>query len=199
IPSIVCVWPPLVSSASGSSSPPPCWPNRASICWSGFATETRPRQRPLILTPLAGRGDVELLAVLRDRSAGEVVAEFFHLIDERIVAERVVLVFLVDDLLQLDADDRPRDVVLAVLGLGAAAKKAFEREQAARRLNPFVVDRSRHGRHMDAHRIGDLLHLQRNNELRPFVEKRGLPFDDRLSNSLQRVVALLDRFNQPLR
>ncbi len=57
-----------------------------------------------------------------------------------IVAERVVFVFFVDDLLQLDADDRPSDIVLAVFGLGAATEEAFQRKESARSLNPFVID-----------------------------------------------------------
>ena len=44
---------------------------------------------------------------------------------------------------------------------GAAAEEPLEREDAARRLDPLVVDGPADGRDVDADLVGDLLHLQR--------------------------------------
>ena len=80
----------------------------------------------------------------------------------------------------------------------AAAEEPLQREDAARRLNPLVVDRPAHRGDVHAHLVGDLLHLQRLDRFRALVEKLGLVIDDRLGHPRQRAAALLDRVDQPL-
>ena len=67
----------------------------------------------------------------------------------------------------------------------------------ARCLHPFVVDGPADRRDVDADSIGDLLHLERLDELRAFVEEVPLVLDDRPGDLQQRVPALLDRVDQP--
>ncbi len=83
-------------------------------------------------------------------------------------------------------------------GLRAAAEEALEREDAARRLHPLVVHRPADGGDVDAHLVGDLLHLERLDVLRALVQEGPLVLDDGPRHLLQRVAALLDRFHQPL-
>ena len=109
----------------------------------------------------------------------------------------MMLVFVVDDFLQLQAHRVPGDFFAAGADR-AADEEPLQRENAARRLHPFVVDRPADGRDVDAHLVGDLLHLQRLDEFRALAQKLGLMIDDRLRHARERVAALLDRFDQPL-
>ena len=87
---------------------------------------------------------------------------------------------------------------LAVGAGGAADEEPLEREDAARRLNPLVVDRPADRRDVDADLVGDLLHLERLDVVRAVVEELRLVIDDRLRHAGERAAALLDRFDQPL-
>ena len=80
----------------------------------------------------------------------------------------------------------------------AAAEESLEREDAARRLHPLVVHRPAHGRDVDLHLIGDLLHLERLNVLRTGVEERALVVDDGPRHLQQRVPPLFDGLHQPV-
>src|SRR5437667_759323 len=80
---------------------------------------------------LAGAGNVHLLTVLGDGPAGDNQALLLQLFDQLIIRQRIRLVFLIDDLLQPNANDVPGDV-LAFVALGAADKEPLERENAAR-------------------------------------------------------------------
>src|SRR5215218_2869968 len=91
------------------------------------------------ISPTARAGDVHRLAVLGDRAAGDRDAGFAKLFDDGVIGQRRFLVLDVDDFLQLNADAVPGDF-LAVGSRGAAHEESLEREDAARRLNPFVVD-----------------------------------------------------------
>ena len=77
-------------------------------------------------------------------------------------------------------------------------KNRFSGKMPRGRLNPLVVHRPADGRHVDAHLVGDLLHLQRLDRLRALVEELGLVIDDRLGHPRERAAALLDRVDQPL-
>ena len=109
----------------------------------------------------------------------------------------MLLVFVIDDFLQLQAHRVPGHF-LAVGADGAAAEEPLQRKDAARRLDPLVVHRPADGGHVHAHLVGDLLHLQRLDELGPLAQELGLVIDDRLGHAGQRVAALLDRIDQPL-
>ena len=51
---------------------------------------------------------------------------------------------------------------------------------------------------MNANLVGNLLHLERFDELRAIFEKSPLVINDRLGNPRQRPPPLLDRFDEPL-
>src|SRR5262249_53515958 len=71
-------------------------------------------------------------------------------------------------------------------------------EDAARRLDPLVVDRAADGRYVDADLVGDLLHFERLDVIGAVVEKLRLVVDDRLRHAGERAPALLDGLDQPL-
>ena len=100
-----------------------------------------------------------------------------HLVDDLLVGHRVLLVFLGDDFEQLLLDRVPGDLV-AVGGGGSAAEESLEREDPARGLNPLVVDGPADGRDVHADAVGDLLHLERLDELGALVEEVLLVLDD---------------------
>ena len=72
------------------------------------------------------------------------------------------------------------------------------RENSARCLHPFVVDRPADRSNVDADLIGDLLHFQRFDELRASVEEGALVLNDGAGYFFQRGPALLDRLHEPL-
>ena len=78
-------------------------------------------QRPIL--PLPAAGDPHSFAILGHRPSRNRHPRFFQLVDQPLVAVGLRLVFLVDQLLKLQADGGPRDV-FAVFGLGATDKKA---------------------------------------------------------------------------
>jgi hypothetical protein len=49
------------------------------------------------LPALAARGDEQILAILRDRAAGDLEPLFAHFIDDLLVGERALFIFLGDD------------------------------------------------------------------------------------------------------
>src|SRR4051812_26752521 len=146
---------------------------------------------------LARAGNVHFLPVLGDGPAGDNEVLLLELFDQLVVREWVGFVFLINDLLQADADDVPGDV-LAFIALGATDEEPLEREDAARRLNVLVIDGSAHGRHVHADFVRDLLHLEGLDELGAILKEFGLMIDDGLSDFGERAAALLDRFNKPL-
>ena len=116
------------------------------------------------------------LRYLVTRAPGDGQAVLGEFLDEFVVAMRMMLVFVIDDFLQLDSHGIPGDLFAAGAD-GAADEESFEREDAARGLHPFIVDGPADGRDMHAHLVGDLLHLQRLDEFGAFA--RETRFDDR--------------------
>ena len=66
---------------------------------------------------------------------------------------------ITDQFEQLFLDLLPGDILAGHFVLGAAAEKALEREDAARRLRPFVVHGPAHRRYVNADLIGEQLGL----------------------------------------
>ena len=81
---------------------------RRAFCRRNIARSVILGRRPIVfrcrgpIAPAARAGNVHRLAVLGDRAAGDRDAGFAELFDDRIVGQRLGLVFVVDDLLQLD-------------------------------------------------------------------------------------------------
>src|SRR5687768_716617 len=72
-----------------------------------------------VFLPLPRRGDVQDLSVLRDRAAGDVDPLLLQLDHDLVVVQRVVLVLVLDDRLELLLHGVPRHVL--ALGAGRAA------------------------------------------------------------------------------
>src|SRR5581483_7571654 len=148
--------------------------------------------------PLAGRRDLQRLAVLGHRPPGYVQPGLLEPLDDLLVGEGLRLVFLGDDLQELLLDRLPGDALPGLLVGGAAAEEPLEREDAPRRLHPLVVHRPADGRHADADLLGDVLHLQGLDVLRPLVQERPLVVDDRPGHPDEAVPPLLDGVDQPV-
>ncbi len=121
----------------------------------------------------------------------------FQSIDQVVVAPRVLLVFLIDNLLQFYPNDVPSHII-AVFAVSATDEKFTEGHYSARRLNPLVVDGSTDGCNVNADLIGNLLHLEGFDGFRAFVEKTFLIVDDMLRNFQQRTSSLLNGIDKPL-
>ena len=119
-------------------------------------------------------------------------------VDQGIVGEGSRLVLVVDDLLHLQPDDLPRHV-LTFGRRRPAAKERLQRKQASWSLNPFAIDRPRHGRHVDTDHVGNLLHLQRDDRLWAIDQEGRLTINDHLGHSPDGVAPLLNRLHQPPR
>src|SRR5438046_405388 len=83
------------------------------------------------------------------------------------------------------------------------SRQAGQRCSTTARARPYhdptrSVHGPAHGRDVDADLVGDLLHLERLDVLRPLVEEGPLVLDDRPRHPLQRAAPLLDRVHQPL-
>ena len=89
---------------------------------------------------------------------------------ELIVAQRMLLVFRIDNLLKLQTNSIPSDFFTVGTG-GATAEESLQGENASRRLDPFFIDRTTHRGHVNADLIGNLLHFQRFDGLGAFVQK----------------------------
>ena len=74
----------------------------------------------------------------------------------------------------------------------ATAEEALQREDATRRLHPFVINGTAHGGDVHAHQVGDLLHFERLDVLRTFIEEGPLVLNDGSRDALQRVPPLFD-------
>src|SRR5262249_17963067 len=86
----------------------------------------KPALRTWSISPaLSRRGDFERFAVLGDRPPRELVALSGQLVNQRIVAEGIIFIFLVHDLLEFDADDVPGDF-FAVGRRGATAEEPLQ-------------------------------------------------------------------------
>lgn len=112
------------------------------------------------VAPLATAGNSHLLAVLGDGASSDVQSVPLKGGHDLIVAQRVLFIFFIDDFLELDSDGIPRHV-FAIVGARASDEESLEWIDAARSLDPLVIDRSTDRGHMDMDRIGNLLHLQR--------------------------------------
>ena len=149
------------------------------------------------VTSLTRAGDPHLAAVLGDGATGDIQPMVFELPHEFIVAVGLGFVLVVDDFLQFESDGVPGHI-FAIVTLGASDEEAFEREDAARRLDPLIIHGSTDRRHVHAHFVGNLLHLERFEGLGAFFDESRLVIDDRLSHFGQRIASLLDGFDQPL-
>src|SRR5882672_3130893 len=106
------------------------------------------------------RQDAELLAVFGHGAAGDGNAAVLENLEDRLVAERVALLLLLDDLGNGLAHALVADV-RATLGLVAGREEIFHLEDALWREDVFAVRRPAHGRLMHSDGLRDLVHSHR--------------------------------------
>src|SRR5271166_6801543 len=137
------------------------------------------------LLALAAGWNVQSLAVFGYRSPGDLETLAAHFIDDLLIGERILLILLGDDLKQFLLDGIPGDL-FAVRRHRAATEEALEWKDSPRRLHPLVVHGAAHGRDVHPNAVGDLLHLERFDELGALVQKHLLVINDRPSDLEQR-------------
>lgn len=136
-----------------------------------------PRPGGSVFASSSGGGDAQGGAVFGDGAAGDGQAVLVEFFDEFFVAEGVLLVFVVDDFLQLGFDGIPTDA-FAVGGFGAAAEELSQGEDAHRRLHVLAGDGSGDGADVDAEDVGDLYHGQGFEMERSAVKEGSLGLQD---------------------
>src|SRR5688572_2090985 len=105
----------------------------------------------------------------------------FHFANQLIGAVRIALVFLIDQLLQANADRVPGNVHYVVTA-STSNKELSQRQSTPPCLNPFVIDRTADRCNMNANLVSNLLHLQRFNMLGTLFQKFALIIDNSLSD-----------------
>ena len=161
----------------------------------GASPECRASEFP----PQPRLGDVELGAVFGDGAAGDFVALRGEGVDEVVVGEGVVLVFIVHQVAEDFLDFAGGDF-LALAVLEAFGEEVLEREHAEVRLDPLAVHHAGDGGDVEAGALGDV--LQDHRPQRGFVpvdEIVVLVLDDGPHRALERVLALAERLDEPLR
>src|SRR5678816_1604152 len=140
----------------------------------------------------------QLIAVLRHGAARDLDAALFQDVDDGLVGERMLRIFLGDELLDLRLDAAGRDV-LARRGRETGREEKFEREHAARRLHELLVRHAAHRRFVHVDHLGHFAKRERLEVLHALLEEVALPVDDVVHDFEHRLTALLDRLNHPVR
>src|SRR5205809_2927580 len=178
--------------ARGGSPPRPA---RARGCSRRGAPRRRRGSQPL---PHARGEDVELVAVFGDGAPGDLDAPFRELLDDLLVGERVLGIFVRDQLLDLGLDGA-RAGVLAGGGRQAAREEKLERQESPRRLDVLFGRHAAHRALVHVDDVGDLAQGQRLQVLDPLLEELALPVHDEVHHLEHRLAALLDGLDHPLR
>src|SRR5690606_27081449 len=131
-------------------------------------------------------------------SARDLEASFLEEPGERAVAQGFRLVLGLDELLDHAADVSAR-LDLAILVLHPAGEEVAHLEEPVGRLHVLPFDRTADRREMDAHHVGDRLHLERLEVLGAVDHELPLELRHRDSDVVKRSLSLVDRLDQPLR
>ena len=108
------------------------------------------QRRETPIAALSRTGYVHRLAVLGHGAAGHLDPVRGQFGNQLLVTERMLFIFAVDDLLELQPNGVPRN--LRSIGADrAAAEEPLQRKDATRRLDPFVVDGPTDRGHVDTH------------------------------------------------
>ena len=117
-------------------------------------------------------------------------------VHDRLVGERLRVVLLADQLLDLGLDPRaprPRP------GRGERAREEeLQRQHAARGLDELLVRHPAHGGLVHVDDFGHLAQRERLEELHALLEEVALPVDDVVHDLEHRLPALLDRLDHPV-
>src|SRR5882762_4674084 len=134
------------------------------------------------LLALGRREDAEHLAVLRHRAPSDLDSLlFFEHLDDGLIAEWVLLVLLVDDLLDGLLHALGRDVLVRHPS-DRRIEEILELEKALRGVHVFVGGNARDGRFMHSHRFGDIAQDHRLQVGDALLEELTLLVDDALGD-----------------
>ena len=138
-------------------------------------------------------------AVFGNGAAGDLVALRGEGVHEVVVGERVMLVFVVDQVAE-DLLDFAGGDFLSLAVLEAFREEVLEREHAEVRLYPLAVHHAGDGRDVEAGALGYI--LQDHRPQRGFItvdEIVVLVLDDGPHRALERILALAEGLDEPLR
>ena len=141
--------------------------------------------------------NAELLAVFRNRAAGDVESAFLEQRGKLAVRERrrgILLVHQIADHL-LDAAGGN---FFALFRLEPAGEEIFEFKQPDGGFDVFVRHCAAHGRFMQSELVGDLLHGHRLEILDAFRKKIVLGCDEDIRYAFDRLLPLFERLHQPV-
>ena len=147
---------------------------------------------------LVGRGDLELLAVFRDRAARQDQALALKDADDLGIAQRLARVFVLDDLPD-PLLDRDRRHAFAERAADPAVEEVLHLEHALRRVHVLVGDDAADGRFVHADVVGHVAQDERAEMFDALIQEVALEVDDAVGDLVDRLLALLDRFDQPER
>src|SRR5689334_18861606 len=147
---------------------------------------------------LIRRRNLQLFAVLRDGAPGEHEALALQDADDLRVAERLAGILVLDDLADALLDRHRRDA-LAVRAADAAVEEVLHFEHALGRVHVLVVDHAADGGLVHADVVGDVAQHQRAQVLDAVIEELALEVDDAGGHLVDRLLALVDRLDQPER
>src|SRR5581483_5470342 len=150
------------------------------------------------LPALGGRKDAHGLAVFGHRAPGDFDRVGGQHRGDMLVAERLAQIFAGDDAADLFLDAFAGDV-LAVAAAQAALKKEFQLKQPLRRVHVFVRGRAAHGGLVHVDVFGHVAQHHRLESAHAALEKFLLKLENALGDAKQRLLALLDALDQPVR
>src|SRR5258708_6776857 len=151
------------------------------------------------LLPLRGGKDTEHLAVLCHRPTRDLYPfPLFQQLDDGLIAEGVLLVFFVDELLDRLLDALAGDVLVRDAA-DAGVEEVLQLEEPLWRMNVFVRGDARYCRLVHADGLGDVAQDHRLQVGDALLEEVTLLLDDALGHTDDRLAPLLDGPDEPLR
>src|ERR1051325_4104296 len=139
--------------------------------------------------------DAHLVAILGNRSATHLDALFRQPLGDLIIGNRVVGIFGLDHLLDLELEHTRRHI-FARIALHAFGEEAPQLVDALRRVDILAVDDARYSAQVHADVFGNVFEHHRAQVLDALVEKFLLALDDGLTDAVDRLPPMLDVLQQ---
>src|SRR5580698_2578934 len=159
-------------------------------------SESKRRVQQLVLhSALVGARDAHILPVLRDRAASDLDTLRLEDAGDLLVGQRPGGIFFLDELLDPAFEDQQRSAA-TLRAVHALAEEIAELEDSLRGMGVLIGNRSAHSRRMHANLFGDFLDHHRLQLVYTLVEEIALALQDRIAHAQNRLLALLDVFDE---